>query len=98
MDLLEHDRYNLCARAKTEVAVVLGVDTHLDEHVAVALDGLGRRLGTLSVSANTAGYRRLLGWARDFGTVEHAGVEGTGRAGVGGTDKPGIRALERCRT
>jgi hypothetical protein len=28
--------------------VVLGVDTHLDAHVAVALDGLGRRLGELS--------------------------------------------------
>ena len=29
--------------------VVLGVDTHLDVHVAVALDQLGRRLGELTV-------------------------------------------------
>ena len=29
----------------TEVAVILGVDTHLDFHVAVAVDHLGRRLG-----------------------------------------------------
>jgi hypothetical protein len=29
--------------------VVLGVDTHLDLHVAVALDQLGRRLGELTV-------------------------------------------------
>jgi hypothetical protein len=29
--------------------VVLGVDTHLDFHVAVALDRLGRRLGELKV-------------------------------------------------
>ena len=28
----------------TEVAVILGVDTHLDFHVAVAIDHLGRRL------------------------------------------------------
>jgi len=32
-------------RPETEVAVVLGVDTHLDFHVAVAVDHLGRRLG-----------------------------------------------------
>jgi hypothetical protein len=27
---------------ETEVAVILGVDTHLDFHVAVAIDHLGR--------------------------------------------------------
>jgi hypothetical protein len=31
--------------ATTVAGVVLGVDTHLDLHVAVALDQLGRRLG-----------------------------------------------------
>ena len=29
-------------RPDTEVAVILGVDTHLDFHVAVAVDHLGR--------------------------------------------------------
>jgi hypothetical protein len=29
-------------RPNTEVAVILGVDTHLDFHVAVAVDHLGR--------------------------------------------------------
>ena len=29
-------------RPDTEVAVILGVDTHLDLHVAVAIDHLGR--------------------------------------------------------
>jgi hypothetical protein len=39
----------------TEV-ITVGVDTtHKDVHVAVALDGLGRRLGTLSVAAIPAG-------------------------------------------
>lgn len=52
--------------AGIEVTVNLGVDTHQDTHVGVILDGLGRRLDTLSVSANTAGYRKLLGWARGF--------------------------------
>jgi hypothetical protein len=29
----------------TASEVILGIDTHLEVHVAVALDGLGRRLG-----------------------------------------------------
>jgi hypothetical protein len=33
---------------ETEVAVILGVDTHLDFHVAVAIDHLGRRLQHVS--------------------------------------------------
>jgi hypothetical protein len=33
----------------TVAEVVLGVDTHLDVHLAVALDHLGRRLSTFSV-------------------------------------------------
>jgi transposase len=69
--------------ANTEVSVTLGVDTHKDVHVSVALDGLGRHLGTLSVPATTAGYRRLVDWANEFGTIEHAGVEGTGSFGAG---------------
>jgi hypothetical protein len=41
--------------ANAEVSVTLGVDTHKDAHVGVALDGvLGRHLGGLSVPATTA--------------------------------------------
>jgi hypothetical protein len=39
----------------TEVEVVMGVDTHLDFHVAVAVDHLGRRLGELSVPTTAKG-------------------------------------------
>jgi hypothetical protein len=35
--------------------ITVGVDTHKDIHVAVALDGLGRRLGTLSIPTTPAG-------------------------------------------
>jgi hypothetical protein len=56
-----------------EVSITLGVDTHNDAHVAVALDGIGRHRGALSVPATTTGYRRLLGWARGLGLVEQAG-------------------------
>ncbi len=67
----------------TEVAVILGVDTHLDFHVAVVLDHLGRRLGEASVPTTAKGYERLLCWAEDFGPVRSAGVEGTSSYGAG---------------
>jgi transposase len=70
-------------RSGTAVEVVLGVDTHLDFHVAVALDQLGRRLGTLTVPTTATGYRALVSWARGFGSLRNAGVEGTGSYGAG---------------
>jgi transposase len=63
--------------------VVLGVDTHLDLHVAMALDRLGRRLGELTVPTTTRGYERLLRWAEGFGPVGCAGIEGTSSYGAG---------------
>jgi hypothetical protein len=52
--------------ANAEVSVTLGVDTHKDVHVSVALDGLGRHLGTLSYS----------GAYRDSRTVSEGGFSG----------------------
>jgi len=63
--------------------VVLGVDTHLEFHVAVALDGLGRRLGELAVPTTERGYEGLVSWAEGFGHVGRAGVEGTSSYGAG---------------
>jgi transposase len=63
--------------------VILGVDTHEDEHVAAWIDGLGRLLGTGSFPATARGYRLLLAWARGRGVVAVAGVEGTGSFGAG---------------
>lgn len=63
--------------------VVLGVDTHLEVHVAVALDGLGRRLGELAVPTIKKGYEDLVCWAQGFGSVRCAGVEGTSSYGAG---------------
>ena len=60
-----------------------GVDTHLDQHVAAALDGAGALLGVESFPATTAGYRDLHGWLAGFGEVVAVGVEGTGAYGVG---------------
>jgi transposase len=38
-----------------------GVDTHLDTHVAAALDPLGALLDTESFPTTPAGYKALLG-------------------------------------
>jgi len=76
------------------------VDTHKDFHVGVALDGLGRSQGTLSVAANLAGYKQLVQWASEFGHLEHAGVEGTGSFGAGLTrflKAEGISVFEVAR-
>jgi transposase len=82
-DILEKIDVQIADRMSVETKITLGVDTHKDTHVAVALDGLGRHLGTLSVPTNTAGYRELLGWARELGIIEQVGVEGTGSFGAG---------------
>src|SRR6059036_1298450 len=60
-----------------------GVDTHLDTHVAAALDPLGGLLGVESFPTTPAGYRQLAAWLRSFGHVATVGVEGTGSYGAG---------------
>src|SRR5215213_3704290 len=66
------------------VRVTVGVDTHADQHVGVALDQFGRRLGTRSVPTTPAGFAALLAWAGGPGAIERIGIEGTGsyRAGL----------------
>jgi transposase len=86
-------------RTQTGGAVILlGVHTHLDFHVAVAVDHLGRRLlGESSVPRTANGYERLLNWAEGFGPVKCAGVEGTSSYGAGLTRHlraNGIEVLE----
>jgi len=62
--------------------VIVGVDTHADVHVAVALSDAGARLSSISVPTTEAGYRRLLAWAEDLGEVAGFGIEGTGSYGA----------------
>jgi transposase len=62
--------------------VTVGIDTHLDVHVAHAKDALGRRVETVSIPTTPAGYRDLLAWARGLGEVEAFGIEGTGSYGA----------------
>lgn len=64
--------------------VVIGVDTHKLTHHAAVLDAnTGKMLGDQQFPVTPAGYRRLLSWARSFGELLKAGVEGTGSYGAG---------------
>ena len=65
------------------VQVVIGVDTHQDEHVAVAIDHQGVRLAQRYAPATSYGYGQLERWSRKLGEVRAFGVEGTGSYGAG---------------
>jgi transposase len=62
--------------------IILGVDTHLDVHVAAVINHSGKLIGTRSFSVNTQGYLDLFNWASSLGVLVYAGVEGTGTYGA----------------
>ena len=66
-----------------DVQVIIGVDTHQDEHVAVAIDRQGVRLGERHAPATTHGYGELEWWSLSLGEVRAFGIEGTGSYGAG---------------
>jgi transposase len=57
--------------------MVLGVDTHRDTHHAAVVDHLGREVADAEFATTPDGYRRLVDWARGYGVIARAGVEGT---------------------
>jgi transposase len=61
--------------------VAIGVDTHARTHMAVALDRLGRMLGSLEFAVDEDGFAALRRFARAFGEPAFA-VEGTGSYGA----------------
>src|SRR2546428_12585116 len=62
--------------------VAIGIDTHKDTHVAVALDRFGAQLDTFEAPATSAGYLALYRWAHEFGEPAFA-LEGAGSYGAG---------------
>ncbi len=64
-------------------AVIGGVDTHADTHVAAVINHVGGVLGIESFRTTQAGYRRLVSWLGSHGELAVVGVEGTGSYGVG---------------
>ena len=63
--------------------IIIGIDTHKQTHAAVAINGLGARLGAIALSASSKGFQELEAWARSFGPVRAFGIEGTGSYGAG---------------
>ena len=66
----------------TRAEVIVGVDTHKDVHVAAVVTVLGGVQGRGCFPTTTAGYQQLLAWARGFGPLRRAGVEGTSSYGA----------------
>ena len=64
-------------RTTAEEAVVGGVDTHKDVHVAAVLGSMGALLGTCEFPATLAGHADLLRWIASFGNVSSVGVAAT---------------------
>ncbi len=63
--------------------IIIGVDTHMYAHVAVAFDHLGARLAAQHVAANREGYAQLEAWA--------ASLAGNGRVLAYGSKEPELR-------
>lgn len=63
--------------------VIIGVDTHKDQHVAVAIDGRGVRLDEKHAPVAVCGYEELERWSRNLGQIHAFGIEGTGSYGAG---------------
>jgi transposase len=80
--------------------VVIGADTHLDtNHLAVITDA-GKPLADAEFPTSPAGYDDAVRWARSFGTIAIAGVEGTSSYGAGLTrvlQAAQIEVAEVCR-
>ncbi|WP_425297207.1 IS110 family transposase [Nocardia abscessus] len=62
--------------------VILGIDTHKDFHVAFVISAQGQSLGHNIFATTATGYQQLLNWARGFGKLKRAGVEGTSSYGT----------------
>ena len=63
--------------------VTVGVDTHADIHVAVAMDSFGRRRATTSVPTTPAGYGELRDWALGLGEIDAWGSRAPAASGLG---------------
>ena len=63
--------------------VIIGIDTHKDQHVAVVIDARGVRLDEKHVPVSTRGNVELERWSRSLGLIQAFGIEGTGSYGAG---------------
>ena len=59
--------------------VIVGVDTHKHQHVAVAIDRLGGRLGEFYADVTLEVYADLVTWATAFGQVPRSALKAPAR-------------------
>jgi transposase len=62
--------------------IIIGVDTHKSNHIAVAINTQGARLGAVTIPTTCEGYRDLEEWGAKFGRIKAFGIEGTGSYGA----------------
>ncbi len=70
-------------QGRRTVQIIVGVDTHKDQHVAVAINLQGVRLDERHVAATTHGYEELERWSHRMGGAGVFGIVGTGSYGAG---------------
>ncbi len=63
--------------------IAVGVDTHKEQHLGVALDGLGQVLAEIVITTTLAGYSEFVCWLKDLGENVLVGIEGAGSYGAG---------------
>jgi transposase len=63
--------------------IAVGVDTHKEQHLAVALDGLGQVLAEIVITTTLAGYGQFVCWLKELGENVLVGIEGAGSYGAG---------------
>ena len=63
--------------------IAVGVDTHKEKHLAVAVDDLGQLLAEITITANLAGYRGMADWLGELKGEVLVGIEGAGSFGAG---------------
>jgi len=81
-----------------ESPVTVGVDTHLDQHVAAVVDQAGRLCGTQAFAASTRGYVALVTWAERFGPVERIGVKAPAPTALAWPGSPAPTASRSSRS
>jgi len=74
---------SLAAESVVDDRIVVGVDTHKDLHVAVALTTSGVVVASTVSATSSRGIRALRRWAAALGSVVSWGIEGTGCYGAG---------------
>jgi transposase len=57
--------------------LILGVDTHLELHVAVLVNMIGQVVSTGAFETNKKGYNQLFKCCNSFGQLFKAGIEGS---------------------